>query len=257
MNFKAPYGSGAAAVAAAAELSAQALTPLTYSIAPWLGGGDTDNDGVIDANDNCPADANPGQENADRNFISNAPFYVVDDNTWINSDTAGDACDTDDDNDGLTDAAEAAGCNGSGPLNPLLRDTDGDRFLDGPECARAANPGSPASTPTLASCGTTADADGDRILNRIEVCYYNSNPNSVDTDADAGTNGARDGCEAASLNVDRVVNSTDQLLLAQEYLRVIGGGTPMPNFDINKDGNINSADQLTMAFLIVPSGQCP
>lgn len=257
MYFKAPYGSGAAAVAAAQDLTAQASAPLTYTIAPWLGGGDTDGDGIVDANDNCPADVNPGQENADRNFVSNAPYYVVDDATWINSDTAGDACDTDDDNDGLTDTAEAAGCNGSGVLDPLVRDTDNDRFLDGPECTLGSNPGSAGSTPSLASCGTTSDSDGDRLSNRAEVCFLNSNPGSADTDGDAATNGAKDGCEAGSINADRVVNSGDQLLLAQEFLRVLGGGTLLPNIDVNKDGNINSGDQLFLAFFITPPGQCP
>lgn len=218
---------------------------------------DPDADGRLDAEDNCPADPNPGQENADANFVSNAPFYLVDDATWVNSDSDGDLCDLDDDNDGLTDLAEAAGCGAFAPTNPLLRDTDGDRFLDGPECTLGADPGSTVSTPALAACGPASDADTDRLSDRVEVCFLNSNPGIVDTDGDATTNGAKDGCEAGSINTDRVVNSGDQLLLAQEFVRVLGGGTPLPNMDVNKDGNINSGDQLFMAFLIVPPGQCP
>lgn len=45
---------------------------------------DTDNDGVPDVTDNCPTDVNPLQENTD-------------------GDAKGDACDSDDDNDGITD----------------------------------------------------------------------------------------------------------------------------------------------------------
>ena len=46
---------------------------------------DTDADGVPDVRDNCPTVSNPGQGNTD-------------------FDSEGDACDSDDDNDGLTDS---------------------------------------------------------------------------------------------------------------------------------------------------------
>jgi len=57
---------------------------------------DADNDGVADAVDNCPADANPDQANFD-------------------GDSEGDVCDPDDDDDGESDAEEIA-C-GSDPLD--------------------------------------------------------------------------------------------------------------------------------------------
>ena len=257
MYFKAPYGSGATAVAAAQALSSQALTPLTYSIAPFLGGGDTDGD----ANDNCPSVANAGQENSDANFIDQTPPSTQDDRTWANSDVPGDACDADDDNDGLSDAAEAAGCNGSGPLNALVRDSDGDRFLDGPECTFGTNPASAASKPALSSCGPAGDTDADRIQDRIEVCNYNSNPNDTDTDNDLDgfqtTGLTKDGCEVASLNNDRVVNAGDQLLLVQEILRETTPSLRLVSFDLNKDGAVNAGDQLLMLLFISPSGQCP
>src|SRR4029079_553987 len=61
-----------------------------------------DGDGVPDASDNCPNVYNPGQENHD-GFVDQTPPKSVDDATWIRSDRNGDACDTDDDNDGMPD----------------------------------------------------------------------------------------------------------------------------------------------------------
>ncbi|MCJ7510638.1 MAG: hypothetical protein MUP14_07120 [Dehalococcoidia bacterium] len=55
--------------------------------------GDADRDGVPDAGDNCPTVWNPEQKNTD--VVVNPP-----------GDAQGDACDTDDDNDGFTDALE-------------------------------------------------------------------------------------------------------------------------------------------------------
>ena len=59
---------------------------------------DDDNDGLLDATDNCPLVANLGQENTD-------------------GDAEGDACDEDDDNDGLSDVDEVAA-----GWNPLVNE---------------------------------------------------------------------------------------------------------------------------------------
>ena len=64
---------------------------------------DADDDGANDATDNCPAVANPGQENND-------------------GDAEGDACDADDDNDGVTDGTDNCATVG----NPDQLDADGD-----------------------------------------------------------------------------------------------------------------------------------
>ena len=67
-----------------------------------------DADGVRDNVNNCPGVYNPGQENADGDFVALPPGYTFGDLTWPNSDNLGDVCDPDADNDGLTNAEELA-----------------------------------------------------------------------------------------------------------------------------------------------------
>ena len=221
-----------------------------------------------DANyDNCPSFPNASQLNSDGDFVDLPTSIAFDDLTWPNSDALGDACDPDADNDGLSNVAES-GLGPGGPYHglcpsasantdPLLRDTDGDRVLDGAECALGYDPASAASTPPLAPAGDTdhdglpdafevsigtnplmVDTDGDKINDGVEVMFYNSNPLSTDTDGD----GCPDGKEIGSVNDDRKVNSTDQLLVGQHF-----GNWYSPSyildFDINRDGHINSTDQ--------------
>ncbi len=218
---------------------------------------DADVDLVPDIVDNCPGDANFPQANNDRNFIDHSPPYNanVDDKTVPMSDLPGDACDTDDDNDGLTDSDEATGASCSAiATNQLLADTDGDRFIDGAECSLGSDPTSPASTPAIAACGPTTDTDGDKLSDRIETCSYGTLVNSTDSDGDKALDGARDGCEAASLNGDRIVNVADMGMLATAISNI---SFRVVSVDVNKDGVWNPADQGLLASFISPSGQCP
>lgn len=181
---------------------------------------------------------------------------VFDDITWPNSDATGDRCgDADDDNDGLSDANEAAlpgvACPAAtAATNPLSYDTDGDRALDGAECALGTDPTNSSVRPSNTACGAATDADDDGILARFEFCHFNTDPNNINTDGDS----CNDGTEVASINGDTPVNSTDQLILAT----VIGKPTTDPlyhvDFDLNRDGAINSVDQLLMAKNF---GPCP
>jgi acyl-homoserine lactone acylase PvdQ len=239
----------------------------TFQQVVQIGGGcvgDSDCDGVATSADNCPMAANAPQTNTDRNFIDQTPPSSQDDRTWPNSDGVGDACDPDDDNDGLADATESGVppcASATAPTNPLLRDTDGDRVLDGAECALGTNPASAASKPSAAACGLSTDTDGDRLSDRAEVCGYNTSAINTDTDVDNDgfpvTGATKDGCEAASLNNDRVVNSGDQLLLVLEIIREPSPSLRLVSMDINKDGGVNSGDQLLVAQFLSPTGQCP
>ena len=183
----------------------------------------------------------PAQANTDRNFIDNSPPYVltVDDKTLANSDGAGDACDPDDDNDGLADSVER----NPGPMQcPICRDaderdccadTDGDRFLDGAECALGTNPHPPQASRAHRLRCRRAMRTATRSRTASSSASTTPDTTSNDTDGDRTTDGAKDGCEIASLNGDRIVSSIDQGMLAQG---ISGSAGYTVNVDINKDG---------------------
>ncbi|MDH5436665.1 MAG: thrombospondin type 3 repeat-containing protein, partial [Gammaproteobacteria bacterium] len=97
---------------------------------------DTDGDGITDPDDNCPTISNADQLNTD-------------------NDSAGNACDDDDDNDGLSDALEL-----TIGTNPLLTDTDGDSLSDFAEVAYDGNANTYTAGADLNPLSTDSDNDG-------------------------------------------------------------------------------------------------
>lgn len=95
---------------------------------------DDDNDTVNDGGDNCQFTSNAGQEDAD-------------------GDGNGDACDDEDDGDGYTDLVESGAPLCAGTMNE-------DSFDDG-----VANDGCPAVGPAETSCANMVDDDGDGRVN--------------------------------------------------------------------------------------------
>ncbi|HXK34884.1 MAG TPA: PQQ-dependent sugar dehydrogenase [Dehalococcoidia bacterium] len=225
---------------------------------------DTDADTIPDGADNCLSIANPGQENADANFFDQTPPLALDDATWINSDDLGDACDSDDDNDGIADATETAGApcaSAAGPTDPLRLDGDGDRFTDGAECALATDPASAASPPPAMPPGDTdgdglpdafegnigtspadPDTDNDGLRDGVEYRHYGSSPLSVDTDGDA----CPDLKEAASIDSNMTVGASDLGLIASafgNYGPLVDAGEEWRwNADVDKNGAVGASD---------------
>jgi hypothetical protein len=224
---------------------------------------DTDVDGYADGEDNCPGDANPGQVNTDREWRENGQQLSGFDETWPMHDESGDACDADDDNDGLSDADEASGamCGGTA-TNPNDHDTDGDHLHDGWECSEPMGMPAPnaATMASIKYIGTgTADGDGDLVPDNWERRGYNGSAVNTDGDAD----GCHDLVETASVDDNRAIGDPDRLAVARMAL---GIWTPMGlddvyALDIDKNGMVGDNDRLFVArAALLPAWQpknCP
>lgn len=201
--------------------------------------GGTSDPNIVTTTDNCPLIANADQANSDGEPIHGATLQ-----DWSNpaADSLGDACDPDLDNDGISNADEAAG-----GTNPRARDSDGDTWADRIELLCGSDPLAFASRPS------GPDADGDSIPDACEAAA-GSDPARSDSDndgladpleyrwgsdprvSDADGDNAKDSCEAASVNTDVIVNVLD---LQQIAMR--NGGTDIAA-DVTRDGRVNATD---------------
>lgn len=207
-----------------------------------IAGIDTDGDGLVDTGDNCPLDANASQANADSNIRPNGANVPGNDITWLMSDVPGNACDSDDDNDGLMDADEVSGALCSGAItNALLVDSDGDHLTDGWECVSGSNPLDPGSAVLGSSSG---DADGDRLTDVWEQRGYNGSGLTTDSDGD----GCHDMVEAASVDDNKTIGDADRLSVARRALGIWGAEAAQDHaLDIDKNGTVGDPDRLFAA----------
>jgi len=206
---------------------------------------DTDGDGVINAEDNCPGVANPDQEDADNDGIGDAcdeelsiqPLEDPDqdsdgiadaDDNCINvannnqadldNDGIGDVCDSDLDGDGVDNnndnCPSIANPNqddtdndGIGDVCDSLTDSDGDGIGDGIDnCPNDANPGQDDVDNDGIGDACDDDNDNDGVPDATDNCPADANANQLDTDND----GLGDVCDPYTVMTAKIVlpNST-------------------------------------------------
>jgi hypothetical protein len=235
-------------------------------------GNDTESDGVLDINDNCPQDPNPLQQDDDQdgsgNSCDNCPAVANPDQSDFDADTVGDDCDTctDSDGDDFGDPGFAANTcqqdNCATVPNPTQLDSDSDGAGD--VCDVCANDpdndidedGRCADVDNCPNIFNPAQNDGDvdGLGDPCDPCLNNSDPQCQACPDAPNSDPDQDGfCEVQTVVVqegtvaDYLANTSDPLIgldwIDENY--VLGQGWLSGPFGFGYEDSSGAQDLIT------------
>jgi hypothetical protein len=184
---------------------------------------DWDDDGILDADDDCPRTANPDQSDLDEDLVGDAcddcPIHADPDQSDRDGDGQGDVCDNDKDGDLVLNEND----NCPSVYNPDQADLDDDGIgdacdpdIDGDDLVNEEDPcpfGSGADAGDASDGGCMGDSDGDGVPDfaradgstaALDNCPRVANPDQADLDDD----GKGDACDP-DLDGDGIENPRD------------------------------------------------
>jgi hypothetical protein len=194
---------------------------------------DTDFDGILNNEDNCPLISNPSQTDNELDGIGdlcdadddndgvldtsdNCPFLVNSDQTDYDLDTIGDLCDDDDDNDGILDQidncpflanADQSDADEDGLGDICDADPDGDGILEDDNCPYIPNYDQTNSDDDLLGDACDPDDDNDGLADENDNCSVTANSDQADLDDD----NIGDACDN-DIDGDGVLNESDNCI---------------------------------------------
>jgi hypothetical protein len=195
------------------------------------------------------SDTGPAPPAANTGEIGNGRFgglATVDDSV-PNGDADVDACDTDDDNDGIADGSDPQpggdvtydDDNDGNPAMGCLGGTDTDAGEDGPSWdADCDGRRDGISGATCASLSASTDGDGDRVPERAEVCNWGTSDGDTDSDGD----GLTDCLEIVDVNGDGMKAFLSDLI---PYAKAV----QLPGASFGKDGDFDYNGDDALGFL--------
>jgi hypothetical protein len=189
------------------------VSKITFNVlSSFIAGSDVDLDGVVDSLDNCPENSNTNQLNTD-------------------GDTQGDACDLDDDNDGVADTTDAFPLNNSESL-----DTDHDGIGNSADLDDDNDDVADTTDAFPLNNSESLDTDHDGIGNNADL--DDDNDDAADT-ADAFP---LDSSESADTDHDGIGNNADPDDDNNGIPDINDTNSNFNKGDVNGDASINAVD---------------